>query len=506
MRVPRFTSVNGFIANQNFLVQELPTGSDEGVSRSELFADKARLALLKNLARQLVTHLSLAFADAATLVVAVLAATVLGGMAIGDHPLLSAAILTVVMLISFASLGLYPGIGLTAAVELKSTTIVISIVLAAFGAACLAVASPSRILLNLCVLWMFLLVAIPLSRGLIRHLLGRTLWWGAPTIIVGSGGTGVSIFNSLRENPSWGLKPIGIIDDRLHDSAAAEAYCGNNSQLANLVKKHHVTWCIVALPDRPRAEVLRLVDSCAELIPHSLIVPDLAGLPSLWSGATDCGGFPGLRLKERLLMPIPVFSKRLMDFSFTLAILLAVAPLLLLLAVLVKLTSKGPVFYGQPRLGVGGNSFRAWKFRTMVSNADQVLAEYLAENEELRAEWERDHKLKNDPRVTFVGRLLRTTSLDELPQIWNVLRGEMSLVGPRPIVTAEIEKYGKCYELYQRVRPGITGLWQVSGRNNTTYEQRVLLDGYYVRNWSPWLDLCILLSTIRVVLLRHGAY
>ena len=142
----------------------------------------------------------------------------------------------------------------------------------------------------------------------------------------------------------------------------------------------------------------------------------------------------------------------------------------------------------------------------MVVDADKVLQDYLDKHPELREEWERDHKLKNDPRVTLVGRVLRKTSLDELPQIWNVFKGEMSLVGPRPIVDDEIEKYGDTFNRYKRVLPGITGLWQVSGRNNTTYQERVNYDEYYVQNWSLRFDLYILLRTVRTVLFREGAY
>jgi lipopolysaccharide/colanic/teichoic acid biosynthesis glycosyltransferase len=134
------------------------------------------------------------------------------------------------------------------------------------------------------------------------------------------------------------------------------------------------------------------------------------------------------------------------------------------------------------------------------------LDQYLEDNPDLKEEWERDHKLRYDPRITRIGRFLRKTSLDELPQLWNVIRGDMSLVGPRPIVTAEIEKYGPYFGLYTMVKPGITGLWQVSGRNNTTYDERVQLDAYYVRNWSPWVDAFLLLKTIRIVLFARGAY
>ncbi len=142
----------------------------------------------------------------------------------------------------------------------------------------------------------------------------------------------------------------------------------------------------------------------------------------------------------------------------------------------------------------------------MVRNADEVLHRYLKTNPDLREEWKQNHKLRNDPRITPVGRFLRRTSLDEIPQLWNVLKGDMSLVGPRPIVDAEIVRYGSNFDLYMKVKSGLTGLWQVSGRNDTSYEERVKLDTFYVRNWSVWLDLCILFRTIGTVLLRKGAY
>jgi Undecaprenyl-phosphate galactose phosphotransferase WbaP len=197
---------------------------------------------------------------------------------------------------------------------------------------------------------------------------------------------------------------------------------------------------------------------------------------------------------------------RILDIT----LILLAAPYILLaflfLAILVKIDSPGPVFYSQMRIGRFGRKFPVYKFRTMVQNADQVLQDYLDKSPELKVEWLATHKLKQDPRVTRLGGLLRAWSLDELPQLWNIIIGDMSLVGPRPIVDAEVEKYGKCFELYIQVRPGLTGLWQVSGRNNTTYEHRVELDEYYVRNRSLKLDLQILLKTVLVVLKKDGAY
>ena len=176
------------------------------------------------------------------------------------------------------------------------------------------------------------------------------------------------------------------------------------------------------------------------------------------------------------------------------------------IATIVKLSSRGPILYQQTRYGRNGKVFGALKFRTMLPDAERALAVYLQAHPESQLEWARDQKLKNDPRVTRIGKWLRYLSLDELPQLLNVLTGDMSLVGPRPIVAAEIEKYGRGYDLYTRVRPGITGLWQVSGRNNTTYEQRVSLDEYYVHNWSVWLDLYLLIRTFKVVCTAEGAY
>jgi Undecaprenyl-phosphate galactose phosphotransferase WbaP len=206
----------------------------------------------------------------------------------------------------------------------------------------------------------------------------------------------------------------------------------------------------------------------------------------------------GLGLKNRIT--------RVLDITLILLAAPYIGLAFLVIAILIKFDSPGPVFFRQIRIGQFGRKFSVYKFRTMAQNAEQVLQEYLSSSPELMAEWLADHKLKQDPRVTRLGAFLRKSSLDELPQLWNIFIGEMSLVGPRPIVDAEIEKYGKCFELYIQVRPGLTGLWQVSGRNNTTYERRVQLDEYYVRNRSVKLYFEILLKTVVVVLNEDGAY
>lgn len=197
---------------------------------------------------------------------------------------------------------------------------------------------------------------------------------------------------------------------------------------------------------------------------------------------------------------------RLLDISLILLAAPYIVLAFLVLVILIKVDSPGPVFYRQTRIGRFGRKFPVFKFRTMAQNADEVLRDYLDKYPELEAEWLATHKLKHDPRVTRLGAVLRKLSLDELPQLWNIIIGDMSLVGPRPIVEAEVEKYGRCFELYIQVRPGLTGLWQVSGRNNTTYARRVELDEYYVRNQSLKLYLQILVKTVSVVITRDGAY
>ncbi len=199
-------------------------------------------------------------------------------------------------------------------------------------------------------------------------------------------------------------------------------------------------------------------------------------------------------------------AKRVFDLMVTIPAMLFLSPLFVGVALAIRLTDGGNVIYKHKRIGYGGKEFYCLKFRSMVLDAEARLNELLASDPEARAEWARDQKLRHDPRITPIGRFLRKTSLDELPQLWNIVRGEMSVVGPRPIVRSEVERYGDFFNHYTSVLPGVTGLWQVSGRNNTTYKERVELDAQYAVTWSLRKDILILLKTIPAVIKSRGAY
>jgi exopolysaccharide production protein ExoY len=213
-----------------------------------------------------------------------------------------------------------------------------------------------------------------------------------------------------------------------------------------------------------------------------------------------------LRTASATKPPVGGIYKRCFDVAGAIAGIMLLSPLLLMLAALVKLTDGGRVFYGHRRIGRNGEVFRCLKFRTMVENGDEVLAAHFARNPQSRAEWLATRKLQDDPRVTRVGQVLRKLSLDELPQLFNILAGHMSFVGPRPVVKDELELYGPAADHYLRTRPGLTGLWQVSGRNDVSYGTRIAFDTHYVENWSFLADLKIIAMTIPAVISSRGSY
>lgn len=234
-------------------------------------------------------------------------------------------------------------------------------------------------------------------------------------------------------------------------------------------------------------------------------LPTANAFPVFGAKTVTFDGLGGLEMVNQARKRVLRLQKWFLDRILALVAFVLAIPLFIVIPILIKLTSRGPVFYRQERLGRYGKPFRVWKFRSMHADADARLKRLIAENPDMADEWASNFKLADDPRVTLLGRFLRRTSLDELPQLFNVLCGEMALIGPRPIVEDEVKYYGTSYETFASVRPGVTGLWQVSGRSDTDYDRRVALDTYYVLNWSPWMDVWILIRTVLAVLLMRGA-
>ena len=239
---------------------------------------------------------------------------------------------------------------------------------------------------------------------------------------------------------------------------------------------------------------------------HIEYMPTAKDFPTSDGRAISIGGIGGLEMVNQTRMKARHLEKRILDTALAVTALVLLLPFFILIPMLIKLCSaKGPVFYRANRLGKFGRPIRVWKFRSMYADADARLKSILDADPKLKAEFEANFKLADDPRVTPFGKFLRKTSLDEIPQLFNVFAGDMALVGPRPIVTAEIPYYGESFETFSSVKPGITGLWQCSGRSDTDYSRRVALDVHYVLNWSPWMDLWIVVRTALAVLTMRGA-
>ncbi|HOJ20206.1 MAG TPA: undecaprenyl-phosphate galactose phosphotransferase WbaP [Armatimonadota bacterium] len=416
----------------------------------------------------------------------------------------------VIFLAVYAAFGLYPTVGHGPAEELKRTSLATTWAYTISATAAFLTRTeapcPAGVIIAA---WVLSLALVPICRSVARALYARQRWWGHPVVIFGAGRTGALIIRALRDCPDLGLNPIAVVDDdparwgRLDGTPVV----GPLEKAVTLAKAHSIRYAIVAMPGVARERLLSIIEQYGKPFRHVLVVPDLYGIASLWVVGRDLGGMLTLEVRRRRLMPIHKAIKRALDIVLVLLSSVVVLPIFALIALAVRLDSPGPILYGSIRIGRNGRRFTAWKFRSMVTNADEVIQEYLRQNPKEREEYERVHKLRQDPRVTRVGRFLRRTSLDELPQLWNVLLGDMSLVGPRPYAEYDFRDDNlEEFDLYYQVLPGLTGLWQVSGRAETTFAERIAFDNYYVRNWSLWLDLYILARTVWVVLFGRGAY
>jgi Undecaprenyl-phosphate galactose phosphotransferase WbaP len=355
--------------------------------------------------------------------------------------------------------------------------------------------------------WALVPPGVLLGRAFTRRLLSGMSWWPVSAIVLGTGPAAQQVARSLKDTDR-GLRITGVLlEDSFEEwDPDLPPVIGRLCDTPIVRGQGSVRYGILAMPHRSYAEICKIIQDHCRGFHRILIVTDIIGICCLGISPREIGGQVGLEIPQRLSFLAPKIIKRCLDLVFGTILVLMCIPLLLIICIAIKVTSRGPIFFGHLRYGRDGRAFRAFKFRTMVTNADQILEGHLARHPELMLEWQLNHKLKNDPRITPVGRWLRRSSLDELPQLFNIVLGHMSLVGPRPIVESEIARYATSYDLYTRVPPGLTGLWQVSGRNNTTYEERVAFDEYYIRNWSIWMDVYILARTFQAVLQGEGAY
>jgi Undecaprenyl-phosphate galactose phosphotransferase WbaP len=357
----------------------------------------------------------------------------------------------------------------------------------------------SRIWLLSC--WGFAIVGIIALRALWRAHFCRQGTWQIPTLLVGDGPTSEEARAALHSEPGLGYMITAHIRDVPHALQAA----GNSWK--TLCRQYDTHYVVIALDGKDFFDARpSLAQLMREHVPFS-VAPPMQNL-SVFDMIPQCFMGHDVMLLTRnngLDRPLPRFLKRSFDIGVAVFILMLLSPLLAFLALLVRLDG-GPAFYRHDRIGHNGQTFSCLKYRSMVVKSDEVLAAYLAKYPLAQSEWNRDQKLRHDPRITRLGAFLRRTSLDEMPQLINVLRGEMSIVGPRPIIAKEASKYHRDIAFYHRVRPGITGLWQVSGRNDVSYEDRVRMDSWYVRNWSLWHDIAIICKTFSVMITQRGAY
>jgi len=326
-------------------------------------------------------------------------------------------------------------------------------------------------------------------RDLARRALFRFRWARIPVLLAGDGDLARQLERSLSSDAYLGFRV-----ERAVGTDAAEAVSSAEETGVRILVS-----CLD--PRLLRCQMSGLVRSFT----HIEYMPSGSSFPVSGGQIVSFDGVGGVEMVNQRHFRVLRVEKLVLDKALALAAFVLLSPFFAVVPLLVKLTSRGPVFYRQDRLGRGGRPIRVWKFRSMYADADARLKAILASDPARRAEWEANFKLSDDPRVTPLGRFLRRTSIDEFPQLFNVFAGDMALVGPRPIVRGEVAHYGAAYETFASVKPGITGLWQASGRSDTDYARRVALDVHYVLNWSPWMDIWILFQTVYAVVFMRGA-
>lgn len=369
-------------------------------------------------------------------------------------------------------------------------------------------ASTSRMFIFL--LWLFSFIYLTVFRYLTKNFLEKVQLLRIPVLIIGAGKTAELLVKGIINDAGMGYKIIGLLEDNCVRNGILKRFpvLGKFADVEAVILKTGVQHVFIAAPGLEQEKLTRLIYKVQPLVKNIGIIPNLVGIPM---GGIEVESLFNeklmlLRLKNNLARSWNRYLKTIFDFALTLVGTVAISPILIFIAIWIYKDSPGPVIFKHTRIGKNGKKFPCYKFRSMCIDAKEKLAELLENDPVAKAEWERDFKLKNDPRITKSGAFLRRTSLDELPQIFNVLKGDMSLVGPRPVIEEELERYGEYVNDYLMVKPGITGMWQINGRNDTSYAERVCMDSWYVRNWSIWIDNLILWRTLKSVIRCKGAY
>jgi Undecaprenyl-phosphate galactose phosphotransferase WbaP len=413
-----------------------------------------------------------------------------------------------IFIIIFQVFNLYPGISMAPAEELKNFTIASLI---AFGGIIISRYIEDQefdaISVAFIISLFFSTYILLVCRSCTHSILKKLKMKGIPAVIFGSGPTSRLVVDRLLTAGRVGYVPVLILDeDPVSGDFYKEIPIIHNTGLGHeIVEMFNIKMAIIAMPELKHEEFTRLINYSISSFRYSVLIPDFFSSSNIWMSVRDFDGVLGLATNHRLKMFWNLGIKRFVDVIITVFGGIIILPLLLFIALLIKLTSPGPVLYKHYRLGLNGNTIGVYKFRSMARDADVQLKKLL-EDPEIRKEWESNHKIKNDPRITPIGNFLRRTSLDEFPQIINVLMGDMSLIGPRPVTKEEVRKYGEDFARIFSVRPGMSGLWQVSGRSDTDYHDRVAYDTYYLQSWSVWLDLWVLYKTLGVVVKGKGSY
>jgi len=348
------------------------------------------------------------------------------------------------------------------------------------------------------------------ARYILLKVLKATNLLMKPVVLIGAGKTAEIVLQFFEGDLGYRYRIVGLLDDAPISEELPQKFLmlGKVSDAEEIIRDSGVKTVIITAPGMDSSRLETLVAKIQPLVRDILFVPDLMMLPLGHVGVEPfyTEKVFMLSIRNNLARQRNRLAKRIFDLVATICGGLLILPILFILAILVGIDNKGRIIFAHRRVGRKGKLFPCYKFQSMVPDAQERLEEYLAKNPAARKEWEESFKLTNDPRVTKLGAFLRKTSLDELPQLWNVLMGDMSLVGPRPIVTKEVERYGDYIREYYMVPPGITGMWQVNGRSDTTYDERVAMDTWYVRNWSVWIDLVYLFKTVKTVFTGKGAY